>query len=48
MTQIKYTLLKKNKPPLPTQVLYLFQIYMPFVLPGLQASASQQIRERKL
>lgn len=35
MAQIQCTLLKKNKPPLLTQVLYLFQIYMPFLLPWL-------------
>ena len=41
-------LTQKYKAPLPTQLLYLFQIYMPFLLPGYRFPESKQIRERKL
>lgn len=41
-------LTQKNKALIPTQLLYLFQIYMPFLLPGYRFPESKQIRERKL
>ena len=41
-------LIQKNKPQLPTQLLHLFQIYMPFLLPWLQVFWIKKVRKEKL
>lgn len=41
-------LTQKYKAPLPTQLLYLFQIYMPFLFPGYRFPESKQIRRKEI